>query len=173
MKRLFVTFLLLLLILVPAASATERKYEYQSSDWARKDVEKAIAIGFDFDSHGGDYRLPITRGCFAENAASLVVLEFGSNLDSYLRIMNYREQLRGSEQENSNYYQGTSHRAPKNPSISEDGTKLIYTATVKKDVYYADENGKLGSAPVQLKGVYTVTMDLKTGKQTYTRADLK
>ena len=74
--------------------------------------------------------------------------------------------------EHTNYYQGTSYRLPENATISEDGTKLIYTVTVKEDVYYSDKEGKRVSPPAQPKGIYTVTMDLKAGEQTYTRADL-
>jgi hypothetical protein len=45
----------------------------------------------------GDYRLPIERGDFARSAASLVAVEFGSNLESYLLIMNYRGQAERGE----------------------------------------------------------------------------
>lgn len=68
-------------------------------------------------------------------------------------------------------YRGDYHARPKNPAISEDGTKLIYTATVEEDVYHTDFMGTPGPEPLFLKGIYTVTMDLKTGEQTYTRAD--
>lgn len=355
MKRLFVLFLMVFL-LVPTANATISVDLYQCSDWARKDVEKALSLGIDSHSGVGDYREPITRGSFADNAASLVAIEFGSNLKSYLAIMNYRgmaentdfphlyvshiiedlgilkgredgnldtgsyitrqeaavilartyrayhdkvpnnltplsfpdqddiavwavddvqlmnhlgimtgidgnrfdpqgsytiEQclvtlLRlheqapydGSKQENpfaipaweggfhkvwddgrlafaietkeyyiyswtqrvplhgpfyfieiidqdlslrsyqtaiitsSNYYCGETLARPENAYVSKDGKKLFYTATVDEDVYNTDEHWKRGAQPVQQKGIYTVTMDLETGEQTYTRAEL-
>jgi hypothetical protein len=70
----------------------------------------------------------------------------------------------------SNCQYGINTPRPENISVSADGTKLFYTATVTDDVYY---NGfEDTGSPLQLKGIYTVTMDLKTGEQTYTRADL-
>lgn len=357
MKRLFVLFLLLL-ILVPSANAATAEYPYEASSWSREDVSKALDLKIMQRFKGGDLRLPINRGDFARNAASLVAIEFGSNMESYLLIMNYRMQAasgepadllaldvaknlgilqgrgegnwdvfssitrqeaavmlartyrayhgdapdtllpisfvdqediaawalndvqlmnnlgvmngvgdgrfdpkgsytieqclvtllrlhekapyNGSKQENpfaipkldggllktwdnyniafaietkdyyicslirnssgsglgSLYYdikiidqdfslrsyptpimtasnnRGDYHARPKDPSISEDGTKLFYTATVEEDVYPVDFNGNRGKTPLFLKGIYKVTMDLKTGTQTYTRADL-
>lgn len=68
---------------------------------------------------------------------------------------------------------GPQYEAPEHISLSADGTKLTYTSTVKSDVYYSNEvigveKGDLLFA----KGVYTVTLDLKSGEQTYTRTDL-
>lgn len=68
-------------------------------------------------------------------------------------------------------YCGIGYANPENAVVSEDGTKLIYTATVDHDVYPIYTAGKIEDSPVQLKGVYTVTMDLATGEQTYTRAE--
>jgi len=352
-----IALLLMLLLLVPTAKAAETRYKYEASEWARKDVENAKALGFDYRLYGGNLRLPIDRGVFAENAASLVAVEFGSNIKSYLLIMNYRGEavsgepvdlqaldvaknlgiiqgrgdedwgvyspitrqeaavmlartyrayqgnvpdrvkpltfsdqndiadwalddvqlmnqlgimtgfgdgrfdpkgsytieqclvtlLRlhekapydGSKQENpftipkldgvfmksfekSNFvfaietedyyicarsyrtqsvigshyyyidiinqdlsmqsyltaiitgssYRGDYHARPENPAISADGTMLFYTATVEEDVYHVDVYDNRGQAPILLKGIYTVTMDLKTGEQTHTRADL-
>lgn len=69
-------------------------------------------------------------------------------------------------------YRGDIHARPENPVLSEDGTMLVYTATVEDDVYHIDAYGNQGETPLFQKGVYTVTMDLKTGEQTYTRAGL-
>jgi len=97
MKRLFV-FCLVLLLLAPAASAAqiEYSYEYKTSDWARKDVEKALDLGIVHSPYYGDFYKPIKRGDFAENAAALVAIEFGSNLKSYLYITNYLGQAESS-----------------------------------------------------------------------------
>lgn len=71
-------------------------------------------------------------------------------------------------------WMGEYHARPENPAISEYGTKLFYTATVKKDAYRSvlDSEGNEEKTLIFPKGLYTVTMDLKTGEQTYTRADL-
>lgn len=71
----------------------------------------------------------------------------------------------------SNSYYGDYDAVPENPLLSEDGTKLIYTVTIPADVYPTDKDGN--PEPLRHeKGLYTVTMDLATGEQTYTRADL-
>lgn len=357
MKRLLV-FCLMFLLLTSSANATDTGYEYQSSDWAQVDVDKAISLGLNYSSYVRDYRKPITRGKFAENAASLVAIEFGSNLKSYLAVINYRgmaerkefprlyasdmiEELGimkgredgdfdlwstitrqeaavilsrtyrayqsnvpdslqpisftdqddiadwalddvqlmnhmgimtgvgddefdplgiytieqclvtllrlhekypydGSKQgnpfairvwegefneeesfllfaiETDDYYiyshdfnnisglggyqyyyieiigpdfllrsyrvpileegtpRGGYYARPENPTISEDGTKLFYTATVEEDAYsrFYNSDGNIEETLLFPKGIYTVTMDLATGEQTYTRADL-
>ena len=366
MKRCF-TILLVLLLLVSmasAASATDAAFSYETSDWAYDDVTKVIDLNildrdwFVFT----DLRQPISRGDFAVNSAYLVASAFGSNMDSYLLIMNYRgmaesneypflyvsqviedlgiikgredgdwdaystitrqeaavmlarayrayqdtmpdtmkpltftdqgdiadwalEGVRlmnhlgvmtgledgrfdplglytkeqcavtllrlyekapydGSKQENpfaiskraggflkvwdesnqtysfaietedyyicalvrsssgsgigSLYYEiqivdldfslrsyptpilrssssrGEIHARPENPILSEDGTKLFYTATLQENAYatFYDQDGIMEQTLLFLKGIYTVTMDLKTGEQTYARADL-
>lgn len=64
---------------------------------------------------------------------------------------------------------------PENVRLSPDGTQIIYTATVPENVYYqymgADNVMKDGDLLFP-KGIYTVTIDLATKEQTYTRADL-
>ncbi|MPN23213.1 hypothetical protein SDC9_170601 [bioreactor metagenome] len=69
---------------------------------------------------------------------------------------------------------GGYYARPENPNTSEDGTKLIYNATVEADAYskYYDSDGSIVETLLFPKGIYTVTMDLATGEQTYTRADL-
>lgn len=71
----------------------------------------------------------------------------------------------------ANCFYGERTPQPENISVSADGTKLHYTATVNGDVYYNGFEDQ--GPPIQLEGIYTVTMDLKTGEQTYTRADLE
>lgn len=64
---------------------------------------------------------------------------------------------------------GVDYARPVNPSISEDGTKLTYTAALEEDAYHIQ--GVVEVVEQRLlfqKGVYTVTMDLATGEQTWT-----
>lgn len=69
---------------------------------------------------------------------------------------------------------GEIHARPENPSLSPDGSTLYYTATLTRDAYrtYFDENANDVEELIFSKGVYTVTVDLASGVQTYTRADL-
>ncbi len=69
---------------------------------------------------------------------------------------------------------GAIHARPEHPRLSEDGTKLLYTANVPTDAYsrFWDAEGKETATLLFPKGIYTVTMDLKTGEQTYTHAEL-
>lgn len=55
--------------------------------------------------------------------------------------------------------------------LSEDGSKVHYQSTLEEDVYPYYPNGTYGKL-LFAKGVYTVTLDVATGKQTYTRANL-
>lgn len=61
---------------------------------------------------------------------------------------------------------------PENPVLSADGRTLTYTAALDQDAYrtHWKEDGTWAEELLFQKGVYTVTMDLETGKQTYTRA---
>jgi hypothetical protein len=356
MKRLFALFLLLLL-LAPTVYAADTEFQHKVSDWAREDVKRAMSLNLMHPGVIEDLRAPINRGNFAKKAARLLATEFGSNMDGYLFIMNYRgwaengnydlhaidvakelgiiqgrgnndwdfsstitrqeaavllartyhaysdtvpntgsplaftdqgmiadwaledvqlmsqlgimngvgegqfdplglytgEQclitlLRlhekapydGSKKENpfalvpragfvkiwdessesysfaietDNYYicananagfrykyyyidivdqdfsvrsyptpiilftgsMGSIHARPENPLLSENGTKLSYTATVRQDAYssFYDTAGNLEETLLFVKGIYTVTMDLKTGEQSYTREELK
>lgn len=73
----------------------------------------------------------------------------------------------------STSFRGAYGARPENPVLSEDGTKLTYTATLEKDVYHIADGVDEADWPLLFeKGVYTVTMDLATGEQTWTRADL-
>ena len=67
-------------------------------------------------------------------------------------------------------FRGPDHGKPENPVLSQDGTSLTYNVTLTEDAYHYD----FYETPPLLfeKGVYTVTMDLATGEQTWTRAEL-
>ena len=67
-------------------------------------------------------------------------------------------------------FRGAEHGKPENPVLSQDGTSLTYTVTLTEDAYHYD----FYETPPLLfeKGIYTVTMDLATGEQTWTRAEL-
>lgn len=69
---------------------------------------------------------------------------------------------------------GEIHARPENPSLSPDGSTLYYTATLTGDAYrtYYDESANAVEELIFPKGVYTVTVDLASGVQTYTRGDL-
>lgn len=71
----------------------------------------------------------------------------------------------------SNDFRGAYYASPENPTLSDDGTTLTYTATLEEDAYYIEGLTDHKTLLFE-KGVYTVTMDLATGEQTWTRADL-
>ena len=71
----------------------------------------------------------------------------------------------------SNAYRGTGEAGIDKLWLAEDGSKVYFQSTLKDDVYFYDNNGNRGKL-LFAKGVYTVTLDVATGKQTYTRADL-
>ena len=57
-------------------------------------------------------------------------------------------------------------------TVTEDGSKLSYQSILKEDVFVYDSTKEGDGDLLFAKGVYTVTLDVATGKQTYTRADL-
>ena len=67
-------------------------------------------------------------------------------------------------------FRGAEHGRPENPVLSQDGTSLTYTVTLTEDAYHYD----FYETPPLLfeKGIYTVAMDLDTGEQTWTWAEL-
>ena len=71
----------------------------------------------------------------------------------------------------SNAYRGTGEAGIDKLWLAEDGSKVYFQSTLKDDVYFYDNNGNRGKL-LFAKGVYTVTLDVATGKQTYTRANL-
>ncbi len=73
----------------------------------------------------------------------------------------------------SDIYRGAEHTRPENPSLSADGTKLFYTATLEEDTYHIFGLEEADKTLLFPKGVYSVTMDLATGEQAWTRANLE
>ena len=69
-------------------------------------------------------------------------------------------------------FRGAEHGKPENPVLSQDGTSLTYTVTLTEDAYRYDFYGETYSDLLFEKGIYTITMDLATGEQTWTRAEL-
>lgn len=68
----------------------------------------------------------------------------------------------------SDFY-GNADAWPRNVRVSEDGGSILYDAIVEQDVH---KNGLADQPLLFQRGLYTVTMDLATGEQTWTRADL-
>ena len=56
--------------------------------------------------------------------------------------------------------------------LSEDGSKVYYQSTLEEDVYPYYPDGTYGVLLYAI-GVYYVTLDVSSGKQTYTREDLR
>lgn len=85
MKKQLCTLCLALLLLIPGAgtfcSAAEAERAYTCSDWAETDVFSALYYGLARAPYGGDYRQPIQRQAFGENAAALVARTYGTDLD--------------------------------------------------------------------------------------------
>ena len=77
MKKQLCTLCLALLLLIPGAgtfcSAAEAERTYTCSDWAETDVFSALYYGLARAPYGGDYRQPIQRQAFGENAAARCV----------------------------------------------------------------------------------------------------
>ena len=84
--------LLALVMLTSVASAvqatTPEGERYDVSAWAQKDVAEAWKIGLHKMNTYTDYRKPIPRGLFGEDASRLVALAFGLAL--YKTIDNKR-----------------------------------------------------------------------------------
>ena len=73
----------------------------------------------------------------------------------------------------SDSFRGVEYARPEYSALSESGGKLIYTATLEEDVYHIETGVEEADWPLLFeKGVYTVAMDLATGEQTWTRAEL-
>ena len=96
MKKQLCTHCLALLLLIPGAgtfcSAAEAERTYTCSDWAETDVFSALYYGLARAPYGGDYRQPIQRQAFGENAAALVARTYGTDLDLYLNVTSFRLQ---------------------------------------------------------------------------------
>ena len=74
----------------------------------------------------------------------------------------------------SDSFRGVDYARPEYSALSEDGGKLIYTATLEENVYHIEVGVEEADWPLLFeKGLYTVTMDLATGEQTWIRTDLE
>ena len=80
--------LLALVMLTSVASAvqatTPEGERYDVSAWAQKDVAEAWKIGLHKSNTYTDYRKPVPRGLFGEDASRLVALAFGGDYDAYI-----------------------------------------------------------------------------------------
>ena len=73
----------------------------------------------------------------------------------------------------SDSFRGVEYARPEYSALSEGGGKLIYTATLEEDVYHIETGVEEADWPLLFeKGIYTVTLDLATGEQIWTRAEL-
>mgnify|MGYP000186853833 FL=1 len=90
-----------------------------------------------------------------------------SVFDQDLKRTDYREVIKGS----SDGRYGVHDAHLENLSLSPDGSQVFYQAKVEQDVYDFDSNGNQGDLLFS-QGLYSVTLDLATGEQTYTRAEL-
>ena len=90
-----------------------------------------------------------------------------SVFDQDLKRTDYREVIKGS----SDGRYGVQDAHLENLSLSPDGSQVFYQAKVEQDVYDFDSNGNQGDLLFS-QGLYSVTLDLATGEQTYTRAEL-
>ena len=73
----------------------------------------------------------------------------------------------------SDSFRGVEYARPEYSALSEGGGNLIYTATLEEDVYHIETGVEEADWPLLFeKGVYTVTLDLATGEQTWTQAEL-
>lgn len=105
MKRLVACCLSLLLLGSTALGAEVPLYDpYETSEWAETDVARAIELGYHRSSSVGDQSPSvilgelwesISRGQFASAAAAMVAGEYGSKLDSYLRITSCHRRVAG------------------------------------------------------------------------------
>lgn len=88
-------------------------------------------------------------------------------LDGNVTRQDYRDLIAGSSDARYGVKDAHIHTV----SISPDESKVFYQADVREDVYDFDATGKQG-VKLYDKGRYTVTIDLKTGAQTWARTDL-
>ena len=105
----------------------------------------------------------ISRGGLPPNAGRPYYMVY---LDKDLQETSFRPVVLTAD---GDYY--SQEAPPENVTLSPDGQTIQYTATVPEDVYYITGMGERGEL-VFAKGLYTVTLDVATGEQTYTRTDL-
>ena len=86
MKKVLMLFLSIL-FLIPAAWAVEAQTpdgaRYEVPPWAAEDVAQTWTLGLNKVNANVDYRTPVTRWLFGEDAARLVALAYGGDYDAY------------------------------------------------------------------------------------------
>ena len=131
----------------------------------QKQVAQAYSSGPYITSAENDATFAIAyhgdTGYMAPNSVYIWVVDRNGTCHRYQNII----------KESSNAYRGTGEAGIDKLWLAEDGSKVYFQSTLKDDVYFYDNNGNRGKL-LFAKGVYTVTLDVATGKQTYTRADL-
>ncbi len=73
----------------------------------------------------------------------------------------------------SSIYRGAVCARPEQPVLSEDGTELSYTVVLEEDAYHIFGLTEADRTLLFPKGVYTVILDLDTGAQNWSRAELE
>ena len=112
-------------------------------------------------AHGGAF-----AGSMGPQRAYILVLDKDLNAKEYRNIIKYEHNTFFGQDENAMGDAGIQKLW-----VSEDGSKVYFQSTLENDVYPYNPDGTYGKL-LFAKGVYTVTLDVATGKQTYTRADL-
>lgn len=112
-------------------------------------------------AHGGAF-----AGSMGPQRAYILVLDKELKAKEYRNIIKYEHNTFFGQDENAMGDAGIQKLW-----VSEDGSKVYFQSTLENDVYPYNPDGTYGKL-LFAKGVYTVTLDVATGKQTYTRADL-
>ena len=112
-------------------------------------------------AHGGAF-----AGSMGPQRAYILVLDKDLKAKEYRNIIKYEHNTFFGQDENAMGDAGIQKLW-----VSEDGSKVYFQSTLENDVYPYNPDGTYGKL-LFAKGVYTVTLDVATGKQTYTRADL-
>lgn len=105
-------------------------------------------------------------GSMGPQRAYILVLDKDLNAKEYRNIIKYEHNTFFGQDENAMGDAGIQKLW-----VSEDGSKVYFQSTLENDVYPYNPDGTYGKL-LFAKGVYTVTLDVATGEQTYTRADL-
>ena len=112
-------------------------------------------------AHGGAF-----AGSMGPQRAYILVLDKDLKAKEYRNIIKYEHNTFFGQDENAMGDAGIQKLW-----VSEDGSKVYFQSTLENDVYPYNPDGTYGKL-LFAKGVYTVTLDVETGRQTYTRADL-
>lgn len=105
-------------------------------------------------------------GTMGPQRAYVLVLDQNLNAKEYRNIIKYEHNTFFGQDENA-----MGDARIQKLWVSQDGSKVYFQSTLEEDVYPYHPDGTYGEL-LFAKGVYTVTLDVATGQQTYTRADL-